>query len=107
MKKLILIVTLLLSTTAHAHNKEEFRKVMSSWFGADINQLIDSWGVPTREYRMPNGKRLFTWTSSSQSAVFFDGSMGIGIEYSCEKTFTVLKNGTIVEWRAVGNSCYR
>lgn len=101
----------------HDAGEQRLAKVMDSWLGGDINRLIEQLGAPDRQYRMPNGNRLFTWIDSQSvqlpiimGSPYYEGgpTMGFGgdtITYSCKFTFSVYPNGRIFSWRMEGNTC--
>lgn len=51
---LILIIFSGCATTA------KYEAILNTWVGADVNNLIGSWGAPSEEYSMPNGNKMYT-----------------------------------------------
>ena len=92
-----------------------YTKTVDSWVGSDINELILSWGAPSRQYTMPNGTVIFTWLTSNAytdpASVVPDGSGGFEIlggdtvTYSCTTEFFVNKSGIVYDWKWRGNAC--
>ena len=71
---------------------------MASWLGHDANQLIDKWGPPRSTFVMPNGNTMYTWAWSRERYVA-SGNVVNGGTQTCEKTFTVNPEGTVIRWR--------
>jgi hypothetical protein len=108
----VLILTIFSTSAFSAPDAGEkrYEEVLESWIGADINNLIDSWGPPDQQYRMPNGNMLYTWIDSSSVTMPFmnDGDTiwgGGTLIFSCTTTFSVQPSGRIFSWRWKGNKC--
>ncbi len=108
MKILVLMIILLTSPLTFASSdlkrtasEARYTKVVDSWVGADINQLIMSWGSPTSQYTMPNGNVVFIWVRSNTYAD--DGDM---YTYKCTtEFFTRPLSYEIFSWKWSGNAC--
>ncbi len=84
-----------------------YEKVLQTWVGLNVNELLQSWGPPADVYKLPNGSMMYTW--------WFDGgvvSMPIGkrggamtMNRYCKTTFTVNEQGVIQRWSWKGNTC--
>jgi hypothetical protein len=94
----------------------QHKKVVSSWLGADINELIAGWGPPSGQYTMPNGNVIYTWDNRAltttpmtidRSAESSDSYNVYGGTYEsfCTTSFTTDRSGKIVDWRFNGNAC--
>src|SRR5688572_26536326 len=97
---------------------DRYKKVVESWIGADINNLIEVWGPPSSTYDMPNKQRMFTWSnikigpsvttgsSFAQASNPFGTAMGFGLAnavtvtpmWDCTTTFTTSPEGKILKW---------
>lgn len=90
----------------YADGEKRYNKILESWMNEDINELIDSWGPPDSQYRMPNGVILFTWVSRipllspPEGGIYMDRDT-----FSCKTTFSVRENGRIFRWRWEGSIC--
>lgn len=100
------IVVLLLAGCATTAGYEQ---VLKSWNGQDINKLVQAWGPPSNEYRMPNGDTMYTWLNVGGTVVTASQYAGIAtstaVTYWCKTTFTVNPYGSIQSWRWEGNRC--
>lgn len=70
-----------------------FEKVVSSWQGHDINEVIRAWGSPAGTFRAPDGNVVYT---------FEEGRL---IASTCTVNFTVDPAQKIVAWRYSGTAC--
>jgi hypothetical protein len=100
MKKLLILLILTMSINScvsaygvsSADRKKKYNRMLDSWKGVDINVLINSWGQPTREYKMPNGNIMYTFNEYSG-------------HYNCNTSFTTNEKYKIINWRWDGNAC--
>lgn len=89
----------------------KYGKILDTWIGSDINNLITSWGPPSNEYVMPNGKKMYTWLWVGGTRVvanynqYLSMVTGGSVTYYCKTTFTVSKLGVVETWRWEGNAC--
>jgi hypothetical protein len=90
--------------------KEAWEERLNSWVGADVNNLIGSWGPPTSTYDLPNGNRIYTWERSSQGAVamplYGGGAVARSFTRGCSTNMTADTSGRIVNWQYSGNACF-
>jgi hypothetical protein len=90
---------------------EGYKQHMQLWVGHDINELMSSWGIPGDEYNMPNGNKLYSylWIGGSYVSVnynyYLSSVRASKTTYWCKTTFTVDKNGKILQVSWEGNSC--
>ena len=90
---------------------ENYTKIVESWMGHDVNDLITSWGPPSDEYIMPNGKTMYTWLWVGGTLITSNYSSYLNMTFTtsttswCKTTFTVDKRGKIINWRWEGNAC--
>ena len=88
-----------------------FEEKLESWKGADVNQLIESWGPPTSTYDMPNGDKIYTWNRTggtvASSNYFPQLSLATARANTmfCNTSFTVDSSNIVTNWRWEGNSC--
>jgi hypothetical protein len=87
----------------------DYEKILRSWVGHDIDELVASWGPPSEKYTFKNGESVFTWRNTSNSV---SRSMN-GAFHSetvtthwCKTTFTTNAEGIIISWQWEGNSCF-
>ncbi len=73
--------------------------------GSDVNDLIASWRPPSDVYRLPNGKKMYTWMFDGGAVAVPIGDAAYAVNRYCKTTFTVNKRGYIVDWRFEGNAC--
>ena len=87
-------------------------EVMRSWENGDINNLISSWGIPSNEYVMPNGSKIYSWLWVGSTFVTVGYVDILNQAYAnqttpwCRNEFTVSPAGIITFWRYEGNGCY-
>lgn len=108
MRKAITLASIMLFLGCSGQKK--FEATLDSWVGADVNRLIQSWGPPTRSYKMPNGHTVYTWAWDSHGAMavplYGGGVIAQSLDYSCIKDFEADENDRIVSWHYSGNRCY-
>lgn len=68
---------------------------LNTWIGQDENTLISQWGIPSRTYELDNGVKLIEYKRLT----------GIYGQNHCTRTFTVRKDGKIIDWRQTGLGC--
>jgi hypothetical protein len=119
MKKVIFLLTLILSGCATTANYE---KLLSSWVGSPESALISSWGPPSSVYES-DGTKYLTYSKSNSGYIPgvapsyqtryvgntayttpIGGYSGFVYNNNCSTTFTV-SNKTITNWRYEGNAC--
>ena len=87
-------------------------ETMRSWEKGDINNLISSWGIPSNEYVMPNGSKMYSWLWVGSTFVTVGYVDILNQAYAnqttpwCRNEFTVSPAGIITFWRYEGNGCY-
>jgi len=102
-----ILVALLLVALGCATTKK-YERVLQSWVGSTENQLIASWGVPTRTYEN-GGMKFLEYTRSSGMMMQanynpYVGYQGQAHSKYCTTTFTV-NNDRIISWSWQGNTC--
>jgi hypothetical protein len=100
----------------------KYEEVLNTWIGADVNQLVDSWGYPQNSFEAPNGNKVYTYSSSGQITMptqtnsnyniygntIYGSTTTTGgqtINLSCTTHFEADPTGRIVKWSYKGNQC--
>lgn len=97
-------------STACATNAK-YERALQSWMGADVNRLIEAWGPPSNEYKMPNGDVMYTWLRVGGTVVtvgynrYLNLVTAGAVTYWCKTTFAASPSGTVQSWRWEGNAC--
>ncbi len=91
MKKIIIL--LLIALLMAALGCHRLAKTMDSWMGANVDQLIASWGAPDSRMDLRDGGQVLTWISIRSNAY--------GV-WQCRKSFTADRNGTLIKWSYSG-----
>lgn len=90
---------------------EEYKRRVETWMNGDVNNLLSAWGIPSNEYTLPNGNKLYTWLSVGGTfvTVNYDNYLGMinsrQVTYWCKTTFTVNGQGKIIFISWEGNNC--
>lgn len=96
-------------------------RIMSSWEGSHIDEVISQWGYPHGEQNIA-GKKIYFWdrnamlslpsTTTSTAQVVGDtiiinsNTSGGGISsWSCRRTLALNDNNIVVSWGWSGNNC--
>lgn len=72
-----------------------YERVLQSWVGNNVNNLIQKWGPPTNEYKLPNGNVMYTWLFDGGVVAMPIGNMAYAVNRSCKTTFTANGQGII------------
>lgn len=105
---LLVIVSFVVTSCA---TTEGYKKIVQSWVGSNVNQLINQWGPPTGEYKMPNGHIVYTWIREGQRQVntgynrYTNQIQTSTSSLHCETSFTADASGKIYTWQFKGNNC--
>lgn len=97
----LLVVTFAISCSTTAG----YEKILDSWVGTDISDLIESWGPPTSTYALPDGRTMYTWDISAGAVAVPAGNTIVAVPRGCKTTFTADRLGVIQTWRYQGNTC--
>ena len=119
MRKLLLLLTSLLTACATTENYE---KILSTNIGKPETALVATWGIPTSMYEN-EGVRYLTYTQTESGYIpgtnptvsttyiggkaytrSVGGSQGVGYTNTCSTTFTVV-NKIVTNYSYKGNSC--
>jgi hypothetical protein len=82
-----------------------YQRVVETWLGDDINNLIQSWGPPSDVFRLPNNDMMYTWFFDGGTVAVPIGNAAYAVRKSCKTTFTVNSQGIVQNYRFEGNSC--
>jgi len=104
MKKLLWIFLLYFLLLGCATTRG-YEKILQSWIGHDVNELIQSWGPPANVYKLPNGSTMYTWWFDGGTVAMPIGNMAYAVKRYCKTTFVVNQQGIIKSWRWEGNAC--
>lgn len=89
----------------------KYETQLRSWMGADVNQLMASWGPPSNQYIMPDGDTMYTWLWVGGTRITTNYNEYLGqattgsVTYWCKTTFTADQSGRLVHWQWSGNAC--
>lgn len=81
-------------------------EIMDSWLGAPVEKLIDSWGIPTKEYKV--GDIIYLTYSSSKTITHtptwfaYYSITSTTHTITCDKTMKI-KDGIIISWTYRGH----
>lgn len=69
-------------------------RVMESWEGKTVAELVTRWGAPDAAVDLGDGRQVLTWRSLAGD--------GAGTVSTCRRSFTVGPGGTIERWSYSG-----
>lgn len=119
-RKYAAVLAVILVTACQTATTENYNSILDSWIGQGKKDLVLSWGIPDREYRLDPSTELVSYKSRRQ--IYYPGNYSLCTAYdrsfgtcaggfppylqylSCETTFTVV-SGKISQWRHEGNDC--
>ena len=104
MRKCVFLLALaVLCATGCANRNKQLTKVMESWMGHDIKEVIESWGPPSTVYDEAELK-VYVW--NSQSSFTLPGRTsgktvypGQTITRNHYRMFWVNQDGKVVRWK--------
>jgi hypothetical protein len=70
--------------------------VMSSWVGNDVDNVVRSWGAPTKSITLGNRDVVVEWQWYAEQS-----------QQPCRQTFTADAHGKIISWRYDNCEKYR
>ena len=120
MKKIIFIFLFLVSCSGGLSG-QVMNKVMDSWQGSHINEVIAQWGYPNAEQNIA-GKKIYIWdrtvnwtppsTTTGTGTIIGDTvsiittTTGGGTStWSCRRILEVNESNIITGWQWGGNNC--
>jgi hypothetical protein len=120
------VIALLLLAGCASTPQGDVTTAQSSWQGARYEDVVRSWGAPSRSTKLPDGRDAYTWVSETvvsrpsfwPSLGVFGGSGGVGFGTGvtmgagggemqrCERTL-IVQNGRIVDqtWQGANDFC--
>ena len=107
----LVIVCIYASVVISCATTANYEKVLNSWVGSDVNNLLTTWGPPSDVYEMPNGSKMYTWLWVDNTRVISNYNSYLNmvtsrtVTYWCKTTFTVNSSSVITNWRWEGNNC--
>ncbi len=122
MKGKISTLIVLLVFLAGCATTGKYEEILNSWVGADVNQLVNSWGYPDGSFEAPNGNKVYVYGSSGSYRMptqtnttynvigntVYGNSVTTGgqtLNFWCKTYFEVNESNRIVTWRWEGNNC--
>lgn len=85
---------------------QAFQERLQAWVGQDVNELFEQKGPPTSSFKMPSGKTMYTYsTSSAPVYVRQFRNQVVTEQYWCSITFIVSSDQRIEKWQWKGNGC--
>ncbi len=120
MRKFAAIALVALATACAT--TEAYDKILQSFVGRHVDQLVVAWGPPQASHTFKDGRRIVRYFRSETVHIPETRSMrrsaasasGLGsvftspahnLSYSCRTTFDVDASGTIAAWKREGNDC--
>ena len=122
-----LLITLVLLAGCATTPRGDISSARMSWQGATYDEVVASWGTPSRSTRLTDGRDVYTWVSESvgpsRAAIFpsigiFGGSGGVGFGTGvsvggggggewvrCERTL-IFDNARVIEQTWYGPADY-
>jgi hypothetical protein len=120
------VLTLLLLAGCASAPQGDVSTAQSSWQGATYEDVVRSWGAPSRSTKLSDGRDAHTWVSETvvsrpafwPSLGVFGGSGGVGFGTGvtmgggggelqrCERTL-IVQNGRVVDqtWQGPSDFC--
>ena len=98
MRKIFYVLMLfLLSACA---TETGYQKVVDSWMGSSKINLINTWGIPTNNYKADEHTEYFSYVETSIST----DSYGNIYNWKCQTTFTITDD-VVTSWKYEGYKC--
>lgn len=105
-RMLWVVLVLVVSGCAHDPIKEaQLKSALGAWVGKDINRAFEAMGPPTSEFRMPDGRTMYTWFYQRRNPGGVYDVMNRQSAYECKTRFTVNPDGVIESIRSEGGAC--
>ena len=99
-----------------------YQKVLNSWVGHNVDELVGSWGYPANTFKAPNGNTVYAYNSSGSytmptntastyniygNSVYGSSTTtgGQTLNYWCQTFFEVNEKNIITTWSWKGNNC--
>lgn len=128
MRFAIVLACLLVAACGPFPTVEGYKQIVSSWDDSKADDLVRSWGPPSKSYTFDDGSKVLVYvetrtqttggrTYEEPQTVYLPGTFKTATVYvqrttpvyehtlRCSTTFTVNPQGTIVHWKFKGNDC--
>ena len=118
MKKLLFFFLIVFSGCALIY-QDKANKMLTTWIGHHKDELIKTWGIPARDYKLSDGSSMidyqFSETSNNNGVIvpvsvkgtsFGVTSGGGATTDTCIVTFTTNPQSIITTWKHNGVRCY-
>ena len=63
--KFLIIIFFIVSCATTA----KYEKLLDTWMGGNVNDLVSQWGAPSSSYKMSNGNTILTYMRSRSGAI--------------------------------------
>ena len=121
MKRIVALLIVLTFVSACSGAFGTMDRIMKSWEGATLNEVVSQWGYPTGQQEF-SGRKIYHWDrnmtmnlpSTTTGTVNVIGNTayvntmthgGGPSNWSCRRTLEVDKNDVVVSWQWGGNNC--
>lgn len=123
MRRLVVLSFLALAGCATTMN---YKRMVDTWIGHNITELVGSWGYPTRTFTAPNGNTVYAYERAASYVATMNtptystvngygntatvtnwggNSFAVPVTNYCYTYFEVNVSSQIVSWTAQGNAC--
>jgi hypothetical protein len=88
--------------------EQALNRMLSSWVGKHIDELVPKVGPPTRTFELSNGGSVYTWQKNESGFVvmpFMGSVVATPSEVYCTINMTSERGGRIVSYSFEGNAC--
>ena len=123
-----LIAAVITLVTGGCATRANYEKILNSWVGAPVDNLVRSWGPPASSYRLQSGGQILVYDSRSSQTMMtpmqvqqapgtfvgsthypgpttVTGGQVYTIHRWCKTQFEVSEGGAVRNWRYEGNDC--
>lgn len=101
---MILLMASGCATSQPMPTAENYNKKLDGFVNKPLSDLVESWGVPSGEYKVDNETKMIEFKrSNGRSSVTMYGVTD-DVELLCVTNFTV-KNGIVKSYKYRGNIC--
>ncbi|MDC1341957.1 hypothetical protein N8222_09170 [Oceanospirillaceae bacterium] len=121
MKRIIVLGMLLTFVSACSGGFGTMDRIMQSWEGATLDEVVSQWGYPSGQQEF-NGRTIYHWDrnatmtlpSSTTGTANVIGNTayintvtygGGSSNWACRRSLEVDENGGVVSWQWGGNNC--